>query len=68
MGTNHEFQEVAALFRTGKIGAVVDKVYKPEEAGEAWGTLEGEGQFGKVVIDWREGGGGRDALSRRASR
>lgn len=52
MGTNDEFQEITALFRAGKVGAVVDKVYTPEQAGEAWGRLEGEEQFGKVVIDW----------------
>lgn len=54
MGTNDEFQEIAALFRTGKLGAVVDKVYKPDQASEAWGRLEGEEQFGKVVIDWQQ--------------
>jgi NADPH:quinone reductase-like Zn-dependent oxidoreductase len=55
MGTNDEFQEVTRLFRTGKIGATIDKVYAPEKAGEAWARLEGEEQFGKVVIDWDAG-------------
>jgi NADPH:quinone reductase-like Zn-dependent oxidoreductase len=53
MGTNDEFQEIAALYRAGKIWGVVDHVYAPAAAGEAWRRLEGEEQFGKVVIDWR---------------
>ena len=52
MGSNDEFQEVTALFRTGKIGAAVDTVFSPRQAQEAWSRLEGAEQFGKVVIDW----------------
>jgi NADPH:quinone reductase-like Zn-dependent oxidoreductase len=52
MGSNDEFQEVAALFRAGKMGAVVDAELRPEQCGEAWGRLEAGEQFGKVVVVW----------------
>lgn len=52
MGSNDEFQEVAALFRSGKIGATVDKVFEPAQASAAWARLEEADQFGKIVIRW----------------
>lgn len=53
MGSNQEFQEVAALLRAGKWRPVVDQVFKPAEAVKAYQRLEGAEQFGKIVIDWR---------------
>lgn len=53
MGSNDEFKEVAALFRAGSITSVVDRVYAPGEAAQAYRRLEAGEQFGKIVIDWR---------------
>ena len=52
MGTNAEFREVASLFRTGHLRPAVDKVFAPEQCGEAYARLEGAEQFGKIVIKW----------------
>lgn len=53
MGTNEEFGEIAALFRAGHLGPVVDQVFTPEQCRQAYERLEGQEQFGKIVIDWR---------------
>lgn len=53
MGTADEFREVASLFASGRVEPVVDSVYTPERAGEAWARLEAGEQMGKIVIDWR---------------
>lgn len=55
MGTNEEFAEVTALFRAGALRPVVDSVFKPEEAADAYRRLEEGAQMGKIVIRWREG-------------
>ncbi len=55
MGSNAEFAEVAALFRAGAVRPVVDTVFAPEQAAEAYRRLEAGEQMGKVVIRWREG-------------
>ncbi|MFT5423540.1 MAG: NADPH:quinone reductase-like Zn-dependent oxidoreductase [Phycisphaerales bacterium] len=52
MGSNAEFGEVAALFRAGRLGAVVDGVYAPEQGHDAYARLESGEQFGKVVVQW----------------
>jgi len=52
MGSNEEFREVVSLFRSGQVDAVIDQVFKPEDAARAWARLEAGEQFGKVVIDW----------------
>jgi len=52
MGSNDEFKEVAALFRAGKLRPVVDKVFAPGTAVDAYQRLEGAEQFGKIVIKW----------------
>lgn len=52
MGTNAEFREVTALFRAGLLRPAVDRVFTPEQAGEAYGRLESSEQFGKIVIRW----------------
>jgi NADPH:quinone reductase-like Zn-dependent oxidoreductase len=53
MGSNAEFREVAALFRSGALRPVVDQVFKPEDGVDAYRRLEAAEQFGKLVIDWR---------------
>ncbi len=53
MGTNDEFREVAALFASGKVTPVVDRVYKARDARDAWERLEAGEQMGKIVLDWR---------------
>lgn len=52
MGTNAQFAEVAALYRAGSLKPVVDSVYRPERAREAFARLESGEQFGKVVVEW----------------
>ncbi len=52
MGSNGEFREVVSLFRAGALKPVVDQVYAPDEAVEAYKRLEAGEQFGKLVIDW----------------
>lgn len=53
MGTNAEFAEVAALFNAGALSPVIDRVFTPEQAQDAYARLEAAQQFGKIVIDWR---------------
>ncbi|MGP1272134.1 MAG: zinc-binding dehydrogenase [Phycisphaerales bacterium] len=53
MGTPDEFREVAALFASGAVQPVVDAVFPPSRAAEAWARLEAGEQMGKLVIDWR---------------
>ncbi len=55
MGSNEEFAEVTALFRTGALRPVVDSVFQPEDAADAYRRLEEGAQMGKIVIRWREG-------------
>lgn len=52
MGSNDEFREVAALFRARKLVPVVDQVFTPERAVDAYKRLEGSEQFGKIVVRW----------------
>ncbi|MEO1007676.1 MAG: zinc-binding dehydrogenase [Planctomycetota bacterium] len=54
MGTPAEFREVAALFRAGKLAAVVDKVFPAADGRAAYERLEAGEQFGKIVLDWRD--------------
>lgn len=53
MGTNDEFREVAALFASGAVRPVVDRVFKASDAHEAWARLEAGEQMGKIVLDWQ---------------
>jgi len=55
MGSNDEFKEVVALFKTGNLAPVVDKVFTPEQCVQAYERLEAQDQLGKIVIDWRQG-------------
>jgi NADPH:quinone reductase-like Zn-dependent oxidoreductase len=52
MGTNDEFREVTSLFRTGRIGSIVDTVFEAPDAAKAFARLEQAEQFGKIVIRW----------------
>ena len=52
MGSAHEFAEVTALYRNGSVRPVVDRVFAPEQCGEAYARLEAGEQFGKIVINW----------------
>ncbi len=52
MGSNDEFREVTALFRARKLLPVVDQVFTPERAVDAYKRLEGSEQFGKIVVRW----------------
>lgn len=52
MGSNEEFQEVAALFRAGKLRPVVDQVFEAKDAVKAYERLEAAEQFGKIVVKW----------------
>lgn len=53
MGTMDEFRECVALFRSGAIRPVVDRVFRPQEGQAAYARLEAGEQFGKIVVDWR---------------
>jgi NADPH:quinone reductase-like Zn-dependent oxidoreductase len=53
MGTMDEFRSVMALFMSGALAPVVDRVYSPADAAQAYARLEGGDQFGKIVVDWR---------------
>lgn len=52
MGSNAEFQEVAALFRAGKLRPVIDQVFDAKDAVKAYQRLEAAEQFGKIVVKW----------------
>lgn len=52
MGTNEEFREIAALFRSGALKPVVDSVFDAADAPKAWERLEQGEQLGKIVIKW----------------
>lgn len=52
MGSPREFGEIASLFREGRLRPVVDNVYSPDRAAEAYARLESAEQFGKVVVRW----------------
>jgi NADPH:quinone reductase-like Zn-dependent oxidoreductase len=52
MGSNEEFREVTSLFRAGKLRAVVDQTFTPEDCAKAYARLEAAEQFGKIVIRW----------------
>lgn len=52
MGSNDEFREVAALFRAGRLGPVVDQVFDAKDAVKAYERLEAGEQFGKIVVRW----------------
>jgi NADPH:quinone reductase-like Zn-dependent oxidoreductase len=50
MGSDDEFDAVAAELRSGRLTPVVDSVFAMDEARQAYERLQGGAQFGKVVI------------------
>jgi NADPH:quinone reductase-like Zn-dependent oxidoreductase len=54
MGSNAEFREVSRLFRSGAIGAAVDRVFDACDAASAYERLESAEQFGKLVLRWAQ--------------
>ena len=52
MGSMDEFRAVAALLRSGALQPVVDRVFEPAEATDAYARLEAGEQFGKLVFRW----------------
>jgi NADPH:quinone reductase-like Zn-dependent oxidoreductase len=55
MGTMEEFRAVTSLLQRGLVRPVVDAVVPPDRGAEAYGRLESGAQFGKLVVDWRQG-------------
>lgn len=53
MGSMSEYREVVALLRAGVMRPIIDQVFRPETAADAYARLERGEQFGKVVVDWR---------------
>ena len=52
MGTSDELRELAALFRAGRLDAVVDSEHAAADGRAAYERLESGEQFGKVVVRW----------------
>ena len=50
MGSQKEFQEIAAMIFSGKIKPVVDHVFPLSEAAQAQTYLESKEQVGKVLL------------------
>jgi NADPH:quinone reductase-like Zn-dependent oxidoreductase len=53
MGSISEMREIIALLRAGHLSPVIDSVIPWTDAPLAWKRLEGQDQFGKIVLDWR---------------
>ena len=53
MGSMGEFEQVLSHLRTGRLSAVIDSKFSPEDAQDAFSRLESAQQFGKIVVDWR---------------
>ncbi|MFG0331389.1 MAG: zinc-binding dehydrogenase [Phycisphaerales bacterium] len=52
MGDMREFREVVALFESGHLSPVVDKVFAADDARAAYARLESGEQMGKIVLRW----------------
>lgn len=52
MGDMQEFREVVALLRQGSLKPVIDQMFAPADAQNAYARLESAEQFGKIVIKW----------------
>ena len=50
MGSDAEFDAVAAELVSGRLSAVVDSTYPLEQAGEGFDRLQRGEQFGKIVL------------------
>lgn len=52
MGSTDELRELVALFGAGHLSPVIDQAFGWDEAPQAWERLEGQTQFGKIVLKW----------------
>jgi NADPH:quinone reductase-like Zn-dependent oxidoreductase len=52
MGSTDELRELTALLGRGHLEPIVDGVFNWEDAKKAWERLEGQEQFGKIVLKW----------------
>lgn len=52
MGSNAEFQELAAMFRCGLLKPTIDQTFSADQAAAAYERLHSSEQFGKVVVRW----------------
>jgi NADPH:quinone reductase-like Zn-dependent oxidoreductase len=52
MGDMHEFRQVFSLFRAGSLQPVIDSEHRAADAARAYERLEGESQFGKIIVRW----------------
>jgi NADPH:quinone reductase-like Zn-dependent oxidoreductase len=52
MGSNAEFRELAALYKSGALAPAVDQVFDAKDAVKAYQRLEAAEQFGKIVLKW----------------
>lgn len=50
MGSNNEFAEISALYRSGAYAPVVDNIFTAQQGPEAYARLEAAEQFGKIVV------------------
>ena len=55
MGDMDEFRRVVALFRSGALAPVVDRVFDADDVASAYARLETGDQFGKIVVHWKSG-------------
>ena len=53
MGSMAEFEQVLSHLRSGRLSALIDSRFSPEDAQDAFSRLESAQQFGKIVVDWR---------------
>lgn len=53
MGDMSEFRAVTSLLCNGALSPIIDSVFVPIRAQDAYSRLEAAQQFGKLVIDWR---------------
>ncbi len=52
MGDMDEFRQSTALFKSGALVPVIDRVIDAPEGAAAWERLECGDQFGKIVLNW----------------
>ena len=52
MGSTDELRELVALLGAGHLSPVIDQAFSWNDAPKAWERLEGQEQFGKIVLRW----------------
>ena len=50
MGTRHDWEQLNRLLAAKTLRPIVDRVFPLEEASQAQALMEGQGQFGKIVL------------------